>query len=87
MDEHLTLDMEDRRILSKYPIGRAYIEYYDKIGGKAFGYNDGMPVEILDRVDNEFGGVVGLYHECIRQGKSWEELLDTDGAWEEIPKE
>ena len=62
-------------------------EYQRATGGtNHFGYCEGMPVEIYDRVE-ELGGIEGLYRECIRQGKSWEDLLGTDGKWDEIPRE
>ena len=77
-------DDVQRDIYSRSPIGRAYLEYNDTVGGEPFGYNDGMPSSVYDAVDNDYGGLIGLYKECIKQGKTWEELLGTSGEWEEI---
>ncbi|AZK44783.1 hypothetical protein [Paenibacillus lentus] len=52
--------------------GKAYLEYNDKVGGKPlgmivpFGYPKGV---------EEMGGVIAVYKECIKQGKTWEDLL------------
>ena len=80
-------DEIQRDIYSRSPIGRAYLEYNDKVGGEPFGFNGAMPVDVLDAVDVKYGGVVGLYHECIKQGKTWEVLLDTSGKWDELQEE
>ena len=79
-------DEVQREIYKRSPIGRAYLEYNDAVGGEPFGYTSGMPVSVMDAVDTEYGGLVGLYHECIKQGKTWQELLSTDGKWDEIHK-
>lgn len=76
------LDRVDKKILSETPEGRAYLEYNDKIGGEPFGYCVGMP--FFD-IEGKYGGLEGLYRECIRQGKTWEELLGTDGHWDWLP--
>ena len=53
--------------------GRKYLEYNDKVGGEPigmivpFGYPKGV---------EEMGGVIAVYEECIKQGKTWEDLLD-----------
>lgn len=53
--------------------GQKYLEYNDKVGGEPiglivpFGYPEGV---------EEMGGVVAVYDECIKQGITWEELLD-----------
>ena len=80
-------DEVQRDIYSKSPIGRAYLEYNEAVGGEPFGFSDSMPADIYEAVDTQYGGVVGLYHECIKQGKTWEELLDTTGIWDELPEE
>ena len=80
-------DNIQREIYSNSPIGRAYLEYNDAVGGEPFGYTSGMPVDVLDDIDNEYGGLIGLYKECVKQGKTWEELLKTDGKWDELPNE
>lgn len=77
-------DDVQEEIFKETPIGRAYWEYNEKVGGKPFGYCTGMPVI---KIDEDYGGLVGLYHECIKQGKTWEELLQTTGNWDELPEE
>ena len=54
------------------------------MGGKPFGYCTGAPDY---QIDEKYGGIEGLYKECIEQGKTWEELLQTSGNWDEIPEE
>lgn len=72
---------EDREFMSLNPQGRAYLEYNDKVGGEPFGLSLGMPdLEI----DEKYGGIVGMYHECIKQGITWEELLDWNGHSDEL---
>lgn len=71
-------------IFNMSPIGRAYLEYNEAVGGEPFGYTTGMPVVDIEK---DYGGIIGLYRECIRLGKTWEELLGTDGRWDEIPQE
>lgn len=66
------------------PLGRAYLEYNEKVGGEPFGYCTGMPEF---EIEEKYGGIEGLYAECVKQGKTWEELLKTTGRWDEIPKE
>lgn len=52
--------------------GQKYLEYNDKVGGEPigmmvpFGYPKGV---------EEMGGVIAVYNECIKQGKTWEDLL------------
>ena len=76
--EYTKTDIEIFKLTS---IGRAYLEYNDKVGGGPFGYCTGMPdFEIEER----YGGIEGLYEECIKQGKTWEELLNTTGKWDEL---
>jgi hypothetical protein len=75
-------DKVQERIYNSSPIGRAYWEYNEKVGGKPFGYTLGMDLSV--DIDKEYGGLVGLYHECIKQGKTWEDLLGTDGKWDEL---
>lgn len=58
--------------------GKAYLEYNKKIGGEPFGYSLSCP-----DVDELYGGIPGLYAECIKQGKTWEELLGQSG-WDEL---
>lgn len=77
-------DEVDIEIFEMTAIGRAYLEYNEKVGGEPFGNCIGMPEF---EIDKKYGGLVGLYHECIKKGKTWQELLGTDGKWEEIPAE
>ena len=77
-------DDVQKEIFSLTPIGRAYLEYNEAVGGEPFGNTLGMPEF---EIDKKYGGLVGLYHECVKQGKTWEELLGTTGKWEEIPTE
>lgn len=75
-------DEIEREHFNGSPIGKAYMEYNDAVGGEMFIFNSAMPVRIYDAVFTEYGGLVGLYHECIKQGKTWQELLGTDGNWD-----
>jgi hypothetical protein len=52
--------------------GRAYLEYNDKVGGEPIGLT--VPFGYPEGVD-EMGGVIAVYKECIRQNKTWQELL------------
>ena len=83
----IVYDKVQEKIFNSSPIGRAYMEYNDSVGGAPFGFSTGMPVDVMDAVDKKYGGLVGLYHECIKRGKTWEELLKTSGDWDEIPME
>ncbi len=67
------LDKFDIMLLEADPIGRVYLEYNDKVGGEPFNRS---AVDSVD-IDKLYGGEIGLYHECIKQGKTWEELLGT----------
>lgn len=73
----------DIEIFKLNSIGRAYLGYNDKVGGEPFGYCTGMPDF---EVEEKYGGIEGLYEECIKQGKTWEELLNTTGKWDELPE-
>lgn len=77
-------DSVQKEIFAMTAIGRAYLEYNEKVGGEPFGYTVGMPDVDIEK---DYGGLVGLYHECIKQGKTWEELLQTSGKWDELPEE
>lgn len=77
-------DEVDRECFSLSEVGRAYLEYNDKVGGEPFGYCVGMPVEPMDKI-KELGGIAAMYQECIRLGKTWEELLGWDGHSDEMP--
>jgi len=67
------LSQEDIKLYELTPEGRAYLEYNDKIGGDpiglmvSIGYPDGF---------EKLGGVIATYKECIKEGKTWESLLN-----------
>jgi hypothetical protein len=77
-------DEVQKKIFSFTPVGRAYMEYNERVGGEPFGYTIGM--DVVD-IDATYGGLVGLYNECIKQGKTWEEILGISGSSDEIPEE
>lgn len=77
-------DNVQKEIFELTPVGKAYLRYNEEIGGEPFGYTVGMPD--ID-IEKEYGGLIGLYNECIKQGKTWEELLQTTGNWDELPEE
>jgi len=83
-NEWFSLDPEDRELFDQSETGQSYLEYYDRFHGEPFVFNIGMPLEAYDKVQ-ELGGVADLYRECIRQGKTWEELIGWDGDGDEIP--
>lgn len=77
-------DEADIELFNMSPEGKAYLEYNEKVGGEPF--ND-LCIGAPDfDIDNRFGGVIGLYKECIKHGKTWEELLQTTGNWDELPE-
>lgn len=69
----IEFDSVDLKFFNKTEEGRKYLEYNDKVGGEPiglivpFGYPDGV---------EEMGGVIAVYEECIKRGKTWEDLLD-----------
>lgn len=75
------ISREDRKIYELSPVGRAYLEYNDAIGGEPFGFTIGMPAIDLD----QWGGIEGMYRECIRRGITWQELTGWDGHSDELP--
>ncbi len=66
-------DSVDLTLFNETEEGRKYLEYNEKVGGEPiglivpFGYPPGV---------EEKGGVIAIYEECIRQNKTWEDLLD-----------
>ena len=52
--------------------GRSYLEYNDKVGGDPLGLV--VPYGYPDGVD-DLGGVIAVYQECIKQHKTWKNLL------------
>lgn len=71
---------EAQEIFSLSEDGIAYLEYNQKVGGSPFGCTVGMPVVNLE----QYGGLSGMYRECIKRGISWEELLQWDGHSDEL---
>lgn len=50
--------------------GKAYLEYNDVVGGEPFGYSfDGLSLV------GKFDTITDLYKECIKQKKTWDEVL------------
>ena len=68
----INYDAVDLKHFNETEEGRKYLEYNDKVGGEPiglivpFGYPDGV---------KEMGGVIAVYEECIKQGRTWEDLL------------
>ena len=66
-------DKSDIALFEMDEEGQKYLEYNDKVGGEPiglivpFGYPEGV---------EEMGGVIAVYDECIRQGITWEKLLN-----------
>lgn len=82
-----SLEKSDKKMLQELSgtdpqsIGASYLDYNREVGGEAFGFTTGMPIE----ADPEkYGGIAKMYRECIRRGIAWEELLQWDGHSDEI---
>lgn len=76
-------DEVDTKLFSMSKEGKAYLEYNEKVGGEPF--ND-LCIGAPDfKIEEKYGSIEGLYKECIKQGKTWEELLQTTGKWDELP--
>lgn len=66
-------DSVDLKYFNETEEGKKYLEYNDKVGGEPigliipFGYPDGV---------EKMGGIIAVYEKCIKQGITWEELLD-----------
>lgn len=56
-------------------VGRAYLEYNEKVGGEPIGLT--MPYGYPEGVES-MGGVIAVYQKCIKQKKTWQELLGID---------
>lgn len=67
----------DRQIYEMTPAGRAYLEYNNAVGGPPLGLTIGMP-----NIEELYGGIEGVYRECIEQNKTWEELIGAN--WDEL---
>lgn len=75
------IDDIDKEIYNLTEDGRAYLQYNEVIGGDPFGFTVGMPLE----ADPEpYGGIAGMYRECIRREITWEELLQWNGHSDEM---
>ena len=66
-------DSVDLKYFKETEEGRKYLEYNDKVGGEPIGLM--VPFGHPEGVE-EMGGVIAVYEECIKQGITWEELLD-----------
>ena len=75
------IDDIDREIYNLTEEGRVYLQYNEVIGGDPFGFTVGMPVEADPEL---YGGIAGMYQECIRREITWEELLQWDGHSDEL---
>lgn len=62
---------DDRELITRTEEGRAYLEYFDKFDTEPYGLCIGYPY-----VED----ITALHLECIRQGKTGEELLDFEQA-------
>lgn len=71
------LDEVDVELMQATEEGRKYLEYHKVFNSKPFAYGVGMP-----DIDELFGGIIGLYDECIKQGETWEELIGS--GWDEL---
>ena len=80
MSKRMLSDFEIK-VLNMDDEGRKYLKYNDKVGGKPLGLTIGMPDF---KIEERFGGVIGLYDECIKRGITWEELLNTNGKFDEL---
>lgn len=69
------LEPDEVKLLQADDEGKAYLEYNDKVGGEPIGLT--VPCGYPDGVD-EMGGVIAVYKECIKQKRTWEELLGCD---------
>lgn len=54
------MDSVQREMYSSSPTGKAYLEYYERIGGAPFGCTVGMPVEVYKAVYERYGGEKGF---------------------------
>ena len=66
-------DETDLKLFKMDEEGRKYLEYNDKVGGEPIGLT--VPFGYPEGVE-KMGGVIAVYDECIKQGITWEELLD-----------
>lgn len=71
------LDEVDIELMQETEEGKKYLEYHKKFNSKPFAYGQGMP-----DIDELYGGIIGLYDECIKKGKTWEQLIGS--GWDEI---
>ncbi|MFC4355315.1 hypothetical protein ACFO0S_09675 [Chryseomicrobium palamuruense] len=71
------LDETDIELLNLSEEGKKYLEYHKLFNSKPFAYSHGMP-----DIDEQYGGLIGLYDECIKKKKTWEQLLGDD--WDKM---
>ncbi|MDE7244997.1 MAG: hypothetical protein K2O18_13630 [Oscillospiraceae bacterium] len=70
----MTLTDRERELLET-PEDRAYQKYREAIGGDPAPIGLQVPGGYPPGVA-EMGGVVAVYEDCVKQGCTWEELLD-----------
>lgn len=75
------IDDIDREIYNLTEDGQAYLQYNEAIGGDPFGFTVGMPLEADPEL---YGGIAGMYRECIRREITWEEFLQWNGHSDEM---
>lgn len=68
------IEKADREIIANDEEGRTYLEYFDKFDSAPYGLCIGYPY-----VEN----ITALHKECIKQNKTWEELLGFEHAPED----
>ena len=67
------LTEDEIKSLEESEVGSAFLEYWRVFKDEPFPIYHGMP-----DVYSKYGGVDGLYRECIRRGLTWRELILED---------
>lgn len=69
----IELTKDEVKNLQKSEVGRAYLEYNEKVGGEPIELfmPSGYPGDLETEDD-----VIKAYKECIAKGVTWEDLLD-----------
>jgi hypothetical protein len=77
----MELSNEQIEIYQMFDEGRAYLKYNEIIGGEPLGMT--VPYGYPEGVE-KYGGVIGVYQECIKQGITWEELFDYEQPEDDV---
>lgn len=77
----IVYDKSDIELFKMDDEGRKYLEYNEKVGGEPIGMT--IPLGYPKGVE-EMGGVIAVYTECIKQGITWEELLNYKKSSEDV---